>query len=418
MGKTIAEKILGYASGREVSAGDYVAARVDAAVAHDGTAPLAIKAFEEMGGEKVWDPSKIVLVIDHVAPSTSIGVSELHALMRRFAARYGVRLYDVGSGICHQLMVEEGYVRPGYLVVGADSHTCTYGALGAFATGIGSTEMAAVWLSGKLWFRVPETVGVVLEGVMPEWVMGKDVVLRVLGEFGADGAAYKAVEFKGGAVREMSVSDRLTMSNMAVEMGAKAGLIEPDQKTYEFLGGVVGRPELSESDPDAEYVDELRLELGGLEPQVAKPGAVDKVAPVSEVEGVEVDQVFIGSCTNGRLEDLRAAARILRGRRVREGVRAIVMPASRKVYLKALEEGLIQVFLEAGCAVYAPGCGPCMGGHIGILGPGEVCVSTSNRNFPGRMGSPDAEIYLASPLTAAASAVAGRLADPRRWLRA
>ena len=417
MGKTISEKILGHLSGKDVSAGDYVVASIDAAMAHDGTAPLAIREFEKMGGGKVWDLSKVILVIDHVAPSISIGTSELHMMMRRFAAEQGIKLYDIGSGICHQLMVEEGYAKPGYLVVGADSHTCTYGAVGAFSTGIGSTEMAAVFKSGKLWFKVPETIKIDVVGSLKDWIMGKDVILRIIGELGADGATYKAVEFGGDAVKSMEVSDRLTLSNMAVEMGAKTGLVEPDEKTFRFLGGEDGRPSLAHSDPDAEYSERLTFEVDNLEPQVAKPHRVDNVTSVTEVEGKEVNQVFIGSCTNGRLEDLRAAARILRGRRVKEGVRVIVIPASRRIYLKAMEEGLLRIFIESGASVYSPGCGPCMGGHIGILGPGEVAISTSNRNFPGRMGSPEAKIYLASPLTAAASAVTGRITDPRRFLR-
>jgi len=416
MGKTMVEKILSKLSGREISAGDLVVAPIDYAMAHDGTAPLAIKAFMEMGGERVWDPARIIFIIDHVSPSTSIGTSKLHKLMREFARKHGIRLYDVGSGICHQVMVEEGYVKPGYIVLGADSHTCTYGALGAFSTGVGSTEMASIFLSGKLWFKVPETIKITVVDDPPSWIMGKDIILNIIGALGSDGATYKAVEFDGPVIEKLGISDRLTICNMVVEMGAKAGMIKPDEKTRSFLGDDLGRIEIAEPDKDAEYVDEYVVGVSRLEPQVAKPPRVDDITSVTEVEGIEIDQVFIGSCTNGRVEDLRAAAKILKGRRVKDGVRLLVVPASRRTYLKALDEGLIRIFLEAGGAVYSPGCGPCMGGHIGILGDDEICISTSNRNFAGRMGSPRARIYLASPLTAAASAITGKITDPRRFM--
>lgn len=418
MSKTIIEKILGSASGREVSAGDIVVAPIDLAMAHDGTAPLAIKAFREMGGKRVWDSSKIVLVIDHVAPSTSEGTSQLHQLMREFAIEQKVKLYDVGAGICHQVLPEEGFVRPGSVIVGADSHTCTYGALGAFATGIGSTEMAAVFLSGKLWFKVPETIKCNIQGRLPKATMAKDVILHIIGKVKADGATYKVMEFCGPTVKKMSVASRMTLCNMAVEMGAKTGIVAPDEKVREYLKGKVrGKFPLIASDENAKYSDVLDFDVSELEPQVAKPHAVDNVGSVSEVEGVEVDQVFLGSCTNGRIEDLRAGASILKGRRVKEGTRILVAPASRKVYLQAMREGLIKTFVDAGCVICSPGCGSCMGGHIGILAPGEVCVTTSNRNFLGRMGSEKAKIYLASPLTASASAVAGKIIDPRKFMR-
>ncbi|MDI6819824.1 MAG: 3-isopropylmalate dehydratase large subunit [Candidatus Hodarchaeaceae archaeon] len=418
MGKTITEKILSSASGREVSAGDIVVAPIDLAMAQDGTAPLAIKAFREMGGKRVWDQKKIVLIIDHVAPSTSEGTSQLHQLMREFALEQKVKLYDVGAGICHQVLPEEGFVKPGSVIVGADSHTCTYGALGVLATGIGSTEMAAVFLSGKLWFKVPETIRCNIRGRLPKGAMAKDVILHVIGKVKADGATYKAMEFCGPTVKKMSIASRMTLCNMAVEMGAKTGIIAPDEKVKEYLEGKVGgKFPLIASDEDAKYGDVLDFDVSELEPQVAKPQAVDNVSPVGEIEGVDVDQVFLGSCTNGRIEDLRAAASMLEGRKVKEGTRMLVVPASRKVYLQAMGEGLIKTFIDAGCIICSPGCGPCMGGHIGILGPGEVCVATSNRNFLGRMGSEKAKIYLASPLTAAASAVAGKIIDPRKLMR-
>ncbi|MEM1543882.1 MAG: 3-isopropylmalate dehydratase large subunit [Candidatus Bathyarchaeia archaeon] len=418
MGKTVAEKILSLASGKDAYAGDIVIARVDAAMAHDGTALLAIEAFNEMGGRSLWDPSKVVLVIDHVAPSATESFSKVHKAMREFACIHGANLYDAGSGICHQLMVESGLVYPGALVVGADSHTCTYGALGAFATGIGSTEMAAAFMSGKLWFRVPETLLVEVSGSLPPMILPKDVILKVVGMVGADGATYKAVEFCGPTVKAMSIDGRLTLCNMAVEMGAKTGIIEADKKVIDYLTslGVKYGIELR-SDEDAEFSGKISLDVSDLEPQVACPHSVDNVRPVSEVEGIEVNQVFLGSCTNGRLEDLRVAAEILRGKSVKRGVRMIVAPASRSIYLQALKEGLIEVFVRAGCIVCNPGCGPCAGAHQGILAPNEVCLSTSNRNFKGRMGSVDAEIYLASPATAAATALEGKITDPRRLLK-
>ncbi|RLG97083.1 3-isopropylmalate dehydratase large subunit [Candidatus Bathyarchaeota archaeon] len=419
VGKTISEKIFSAASGRDVWAGDLVVAEVSSAMAHDGTALLAIEAFEEMGGTKVWNPSRVALFLDHVAPSSNETFSKVHKRMRRFAFKHGISLYEVGSGVCHQLMIEEGYVRPGELVVGADSHTCTYGALGAFATGIGSTEMAAVFLSGKLWFKVPETLKVEIEGSLPPFVTPKDVALRVIGEVGADGATYQAVEFHGSTIEEMSVEGRLTLCNMAVEMGAKTGIINPDEKTYSYLAQLGLNPVRGfSSDPDAQYAKTLEFDVSSLEPQVACPHAVDNVKPVSEVEGTPVDQVFLGSCTNGRIEDLRLAAKILEGKVVKRGLRMIVTPASRRVYLQALREGLIETFVKAGCAVCNPGCGPCVGAHQGVLAPGEVCLSTSNRNFKGRMGCTDAEIYLASPATAAATAITGRITDPRSVVRA
>ena len=412
------EKILSSASGRDARAGDIVVVPIDVVMAQDGTAPLAIKTFREMGGKRVWNPSKIVFVIDHIAPSTSEGTSRLHQMMRDFAAEQGIRVHDVGAGVCHQLILEEGYAKPGSVIAGADSHTCTYGALGAFATGIGSTETAAILLSGKLWFKVPETIKCEIEGRLRKGVVAKDVILHITRKIRVDGATYKALEFCGTTIEGMSVASRVTLCNMAVEMGAKTAIVPPDRKTREYLKGRVGGkiPSIT-SDGDAEYCEAIDFNVGELEPQIARPHSVDNVSPVGEVEGIEVDQVFLGSCTNGRLEDLRAAARILRGRKVKRGVRMLVVPASRKIHLQAMREGLIKTFLGAGCVVCSPGCGPCMGGHIGVLAPGEVCVSTSNRNFVGRMGSPEAEIYLASPLTAAASAIAGKITDPREFMR-
>jgi len=418
MGKTIVEKIFSLASGKDTYAGDIVIARINAAMAHDGTSLLAIEAFRDMGGRSVWDPSKVALIIDHVAPSATENFSKVHKIMREFAQTYGVNLYDAGSGICHQLMVESGLIYPGALVVGADSHTCTYGALGSFATGIGSTEMAAVFMSGKLWFKVPETLRIEVSGSPPPMVLPKDIILKIIDIVGADGATYKAIEFCGSTVKSMSIDGRLTLCNMAVEMGAKTGIIETDEKIASYISSLGIKKNLElKSDGGAEYSGKISLNVSNLEPQVACPHAVDNVRPVSEVEGVEVNQVFLGSCTNGRLEDLRVAAKILRGKIINRDVRMIVVPASRNIYLQALKEGLIEIFVKAGCIVCNPGCGPCAGAHQGILASNEVCLSTSNRNFKGRMGSVEAEIYLASPATAAATALEGKITDPRRLLK-
>ncbi len=418
MGKTITEKILGLASGSEATPGDIIVAPIHSCMAHDGTAPLAIRSFRNMGAKKVWDPKRVALIIDHIAPSSNDGTSNLHILMRQFAAEHGIKLFDVGEGICHQLMPEKGYVVPGRVTVGADSHTCTYGALGAFSTGIGSTELAAVMAAGKLWFKVPESIKVSVEGRLPKGVGAKDLILHILGIIGSDGATYKAIEFCGEAVRSMSVSGRMTMCNMVVEMGAKNGIVEPDAKVREFLRGRAKvQGSYLKSDRDAKYAEEIKVQVSKLEPQVAAPSSVDNVKPVSKEAGVKINQAFLGSCTNGRLEDLEAAAKILKGRKVKGGVRMVVIPASREVYQRALESGLIDVFVKSGASIFGPGCGPCPGGHLGILGDGEVCISTSNRNFVGRMGSKESRLYLASPLTVAASAVKGVIADPRELLR-
>jgi len=416
----LAEKILAYASGRdEVKPGEIIQAKVDMAMANEITGPLAIKAFKEIGIEKVWDNSRIVLVQDHQVPADTVKSAELHRIMRRFAEEQKIKwFYDVGSGgICHQVMVEKGHALPGDLIVGADSHTCTYGALGAFSTGIGSTEMAAVFATGEIWLKVPETIQIRVEGKFKRHVTPKDLILYLIGRIGASGATYKAVEFTGSAISSMSISGRLTICNMAVEMGAKTGIIEPDEKTLNYVKQRATRPfRPLRSDPDARYERIMEVNVDDLEPQVACPHSVDNVKPVSEVEGVRIDQAFLGSCTNGRLEDLRAAAMILKGKKIDRRVRMIVTPASQEVYLKALREGYLEIFVEAGAIVSNPTCGACFGGHMGLLAPGEVCISTSNRNFVGRMGSPEAEIYLASPVTVAASALAGRIVDPTEYL--
>jgi len=415
----IAEKILAAASRRsEVKPGEIVQARVDMAMANEITGPLAIQAFKQIGVPKVWNPRSIVLVLDHQVPADTVKSAELHRIMRTFAKEQEITLlYDVGfGGVCHQVMVEKGHVRPGELVVGADSHTCTYGALGAFATGIGSTEMAGVFATGEIWLKVPSSIRINLDGSFSRYVTPKDLILYMIGKIGADGATYKAIEFTGPAVLQISVSGRMTLCNMAVEMGAKTGIISPDEVTLAYIEECTNRPfMLLASDTDAIYEKTIDINIGELEPQVACPHSVDNVKPVKEVEGIKIDQAFIGSCTNGRLEDLELAAKFLKGRKTEKGVRLIITPASQEVYLQALRHGLFEVFVEAGAYVCSPTCGPCFGGHMGLLAPGEVCISSSNRNFSGRMGSSKAEIYLASPATVAASAVAGRIVDPRSF---
>jgi len=413
----ITEKILARASEKkEVVPGEIVDASIDVAMIHDLTGPLTVESFHKIGARKVWDARRVVIVFDHQVPADSIKSAELHKMLREFVREQGIKnFYDVGQGgVCHQIMPEKGYVKPGDAIVGADSHTCTYGALGAFATGIGSTEMAAVFTTGKIWFRVPKVFKINVAGKFQKLVSAKDLILRLIGQIKVDGAIYRGIEFTGQAITDMSVDGRLTLCNMVVEMGAKNGIIEPDKKTLAY---VKARTEDCfnpvKSDPDVAYEKTFELDASTLEPQVACPHSVDNVKPISAVGKVEIDQAFIGSCTNGRLEDLRTAASILKKRRVKSDVRVIVIPASQEIYLQALNEGLIDTFMKAGAVVCNPTCGPCLGGHMGLLAPGEVCVSSSNRNFIGRMGSPKAYVYLSSPATAAASATTGRITDPR-----
>ncbi|MEM2093906.1 MAG: 3-isopropylmalate dehydratase large subunit [Candidatus Bathyarchaeia archaeon] len=413
----ITEKILAEASGRKsVSPGDFVEARVDKMMANDITAPLAIQAFKKMGGEKVWCRERVILINDHLVPANEEKAAELHQVCREFALSQGLPyFYDVGrGGVCHQVMMEN-HVKPSEVIVGGDSHTCTYGAIGAFSTGIGSTEVASVMLTGRLWFKVPKAVNIVVNGRLNPPVSAKDLMLYIIGQFGADGATYMSVEFSGEAIREMSVSGRMTLCNMVVEMGGKNGIVEPDDKTSSYLrerGLIPYR--FTKNDPDASYDRAVEYEASSLEPMVALPYRVDNVKPVTEVEGTPIDQALIGSCTNGRLEDLSVAAMFFKGRKVKQGVRALVIPASQEVYLSAMKEGLLETFIKAGALVCNPACGPCYGGHLGLLAAGETCVATVNRNFVGRMGSQKAKVYLASPATAAASAINGKLTDPRK----
>lgn len=411
-GKTIAEKIFTKASEKDVKAGNYVLASIDKAMVHDITAPLAIKAFKEIAGDgRVWDSSKIIMSFDHQAPADSVISAENQKSLREFAEKHGILNYDIKEGIAHQIMVEKKHVMPGDLVVGADSHTCMYGALGAFATGIGSTDMGFVFATGKLWFKVPETIRFNVEGKAGKHVYSKDIILKLIGMMGSDGANYAACEYAGSAVRSMSIGERLTMSNMAIEMGGKAGIIEPDKTTFDYLG--IDEVEFG-SDDNADYRRTVELDVTGMSPQVAKPHRVDNVVDIEEVEGIKVNQVFIGSCTNGRYEDIKIAAEILKGEEVAKNVRLIVIPATRSEYRKALKEGLIETLVDAGAIVEFPSCGPCMGSSFGLIASNEVSVSTSNRNFVGRQGSPEGMIYLVSPATAAATAIYGEIRDPRK----
>ncbi|MGQ9478389.1 MAG: 3-isopropylmalate dehydratase large subunit [Candidatus Bipolaricaulia bacterium] len=415
MGQTIAEKILAAKGGeRAVRPGQIVNARVDLAMSHENAA-LVKSHFEELGLERVWDPERIVLLFDHRVPAESVKTAQGQREVRQFVKAQGIKnFYDMNAGICHQVLPERGHVRPGELIVGTDSHTTTAGAFGAFATGIGATEMAAVWATGELWLRVPESFKITVTGRFPEWVGAKDLILYIIGQLGADGADYKSVEFYGPTIQEMTIASRMVLANLAMEMGAKAAIVPPDGKTIEYVRARTDRPFTPVyADPDAEYEKSFEFEVSRLEPQVAKPHQVDNVVPVSEVAGLKVDQALLGSCTNGRLEDLELAARILKGKRVHPDVRLLVIPASWEVYLEAMKKGILEALISAGAVIVNPGCGPCLGAHQGLLAPGERCISSTNRNFQGRMGSPEAEVYLASPAVVAASALKGEIADPR-----
>lgn len=418
MGQTIIEKILSSHSNSKVYANDLVVAEVDFIMGQDGTSPLTIKAFQEMGGEKIFDPGKVIFVIDHNAPSPNEGVSALHKLMRDFARQKEIYTCDVGEGVCHQLIPETGAVGPGSLVIGADSHTCTYGALNAFSTGVGSTDLAAALISGRMWFKAPDTLKITCHGELPQGVYSKDLILYLTGQITADGATYMSVEFTGQAISALSQEARFTISNMAVEIGAKAGLMAADEKTFSWLNNYTNKKyQPVEPDPDAKYFRTEEYDVSKLEPHVAKPHTVDNVCPVGEVSDTEINQAVIGTCTNGRLEDLRIAANILKGRKCNKNVRLIVVPASRKVMLDAIREGIVETLVESGAAFVTPGCGPCVGTHNGVPSDGEVVISTANRNFKGRMGNSKAFIYLTSPATAAASAITGRITDPREFLK-
>ena len=412
---TISEKILARSSDKDkVEPGEIIDAKVDMAMSHDNAA-LVSKVFNEIGVKNVWNPSKIVVILDHRVPANNIKAAEAHKRIREFIKRQGIKhFYDAGEGICHQVMIEKGHARPGMLVVGTDSHTTTYGAIGAFSTGIGATEMAAVWATGKLWLKVPETIRINISGNPPKLVTSKDIILHIIGKIRSDGANYKAIEFYGETIDKMSVESRLTISNQSMEAGAKAAIIPPDSKTIEYVKSRTKKGfDIVKADNDAKYEEILDFDVSNLEPMVACPHTVDNVKPVREVAGLEINQAVLGSCTNGRLEDLELAAKIIDGKNVHKNVRMIVVPASREIYLKAIEKEIIQRFVKAGAMVINPGCGPCLGAHQGILAGGERAITSTNRNFKGRMGSPDSEIYLASPATVVASAIKGEITDPR-----
>lgn len=417
MAKTFAEKVLGRAAGYEVSEGDIVTIFPDFCLSHENSSSVCA-TFRTIGIDKVYDPDRIVIVFDHTVPPPTGGYADSHIRTREFVREQGIRnFYDMNSkgGICHQILCQEGYSAPGLVIAGSDSHTCTHGAVGAFATGIGRSEMAAVWATGKLWLRVPQSMKLTVEGSFRPGVTPKDLILKIAGDISSSGADYLSMEFHGEGISSMSIGERMTLCNMAVELGAKNAACKPDEKVFAHLKGRAKKDtwEALWADEDASYVSSLHYDLKTIVPAVALPGRVDNYAEAAQAEGKVIDQAFIGTCTNGRLEDLRIAAKVLKGRRV--AVRTIVQPASVEVYLAALREGLIEIFMESGCVVNHPGCGPCVGVCGGIIGDGEVCISTANRNFTGRMGSRTSEIILASPATVAASAVEGVLRDPSRY---
>ena len=420
MGKTIAEKILGTHAGKKVSAGDFAICSVDFAFGQDGTSAIIIDRVGELQTKKL--KTKFCMVIDHSAPSPSEGVSRVHKKMRDFSTSFATRLYDIGCGVCHQVIPESGQIHPGDLVLGADSHTCTYGALGAFSTGVGSTDLAIAITTGKNWFKVPDTFKIIVKGKIPKGIFAKDIILQIITKLGADGVTYKAVEFSGPVINRLSMDGRFTICNMVVEMGAKVGFMPQDKLTLEWLKSHMDKKSRVRrgisADKDAVYERVIEFDISRLEPQVSRPHSVDSAVAVGKLKNIKIDQAFLGTCTNGRIEDLEVAAKILKGKKTAPGVKFIVAPASRDIFLQAIERGIIDVLVGSGAAVLSPGCGPCVGTHNGVLADKEVAISTANRNFKGRMGNPEAFIYLASPATVAASALEGRVADPRKYLSA
>ena len=413
----IAEKILARASGeKEVHPGQIVDAEVDVAMIHDLTGPRTVESFEKIGVEKVWNPDRIVISFDHDVPPCTTKSAGLQRKVRRFAKEQGIKnFYDIGrGGVCHVVIPEKGHARPGELIVGADSHTVTYGAFGSFATGIGATEMAAVFVTGKIWLRIPEVLKFDIGGRLAKFVTPKDVILNIIGTIGSEGATYKGMLFSGKAIDDMGMDGRATLCNMSIEAGAKAGIVEPDEKTIAYVKERAKKPfKPLRSDADASYAMEMQMDMSKLEPQVAFPHSVDDVKPVSEVGNIEVDEAYLGTCTNGRLDDLRLAAEVIKGKKVKDDVRFVVIPGSQEIYERALQEGLLKTFVESKALVCGPGCGPCIGISRGVLTEGEVCISAANRNFRGRMGDNASKVFLASPATVAASAVAGKIVDPR-----
>jgi len=419
MGKTFTEKILALKSGKKsVIAGEIVTVSPDIVLSHDNTAAIS-KKFKQMGVKKVKHPEKIVISLDHCVPAATEKYAANHKEIREFVQEQKIEnFYDINTGVCHQILPEKGHVLPGTLILGADSHTTTYGAFGAFSTGIGRSEVASIWATDEIWLKVPETIKINIEGTITSGVYPKDIILHIIGNLGADGVLYKAVEFGGKVVREMSISGRMTLCNMAVEMGAKNGYMQPDEKTIEWLSSRTNKKyRVIKSDSDAKFEKIINYDISRLDPQIACPHTVDNVKPVSEVIGTKIDQVLIGTCTNGRIEDLKIASEILKGKRISNKVRLLIFPASMEIYAEAMELGIFQELVKSGAVIMNPGCGPCLGAHEGILAPGEVCLSTANRNFKGRMGCKEAEVYLASPATVAASSLYGEITDVRRNLK-
>ncbi len=418
MGQTIIEKIFSKHAGKNVAANEIVIAEIDFCLGQDGTSGIVIDSFKKMNATRVFDSKKMAVIIDHSSPSPNSGVSAIHKKIRDFSLQQKLQFFDVGQGVCHQLVPERGFVVPGDLVVGADSHTCTYGALNVAATGMGSTDVAACAATGRNWFKVPESIKFICNGKLPKGVYSKDLILFLIGQVGADGATYMSCEYTGPAINNLSVDARFTISNMAIEMGAKFGLMECDKKTLDWVKKHSRKKFLCQSaDPDAKYFRTLIFDVSKLEPQVAKPHQVDNVCPVREVAGTEIAQGFIGTCTNGRVEDFGIAAKILKGKKIKKGVRLIVAPASNWILKETMKKGYIDTLLDAGATLVTPGCGPCVGTHNGVPSDNENVISTANRNFKGRMGNPNAFIYLASPATVAASVITGKITDPRKHLK-
>lgn len=415
MPKTFVEKLMSRKAGKEVSAGAIVSVEPDYVMSHDNAAAIA-NTFKKIGISKVKYPDRVVIILDHEVPAPKESSATNHKEIRTFVQEQGIRnFYDINHGICHQVFVDEGFAMPGKLIAGSDSHTTTYGALGAFAAGIGRSEVAAIWATGELWFQVPETMKIILNGLIPRYITAKDIVLYIIGQIKADGADYKAVEFTGETIAYMDIGERMVLTNMAAEMGAKNGYVPPDPLTFDFTRGrAKAEFEPLYSDDDATFCQTLEFDVTQIPPGVAKPHTVDNYAPIQDLEGTKIDQALIGTCTNGRLADLEAAASILNGKKVK--ARTLIIPASWEIYKEALTKGLIEIFIAAGAMVLNPGCGPCLGAHLGVMAPGEVTFSTANRNFKGRMGCRDAEIYLGSPLSVAASAVSGEITHPGRFL--
>ena len=413
----ITEKILSAKAGHEVTPGEIIEIPVDLAMSHDGTSPPAIKTFERIA-DKVWDPERIAIIFDHNVPANTIGSAEFQKVCRDFIKKQNItKNYIHGEGICHQVVPEMGLAEPGMVIVGADSHTCTYGAFGAFSTGMGATDLAMVWATGKTWFMVPEAIKMNVTGDLNEYITPKDIILNIIGTIGIAGATYKTAEFAGDTIEKMGVEGRATMCNMAIEMGAKNGIMQPNKEVIDYICQRTGKREselnIIKSDEDAEYENELDFDITDLEPQIACPNDVDNVKNISQIEGTSIDQCLIGSCTNGRLSDLKDAAEILKDNEIDDSIRLLILPASREIYRQAIELGYINTFIDAGAIICNPGCGPCLGGHMGVLSKGESCISTTNRNFKGRMGDPQSEVYLSNSKVVAASAITGVITNPK-----